>query len=166
MSLRPPIPLPFTADPRHLLDWSLRLTAWLRFVENELDAEAFTIEEQVAFGGPEMASRLVGFELDHTTAGVNEQVEIVAAPPAGKKRVIVAATLILESATGTDAFTFKSVGGSVFYMAGATFAKRTPTSLSQNNLVITLDGEDEFFGIEVAASGSQFHITGSYLDVD
>ena len=72
--------------PIGVLTWTRELIAWLRSEESESELD---VEEQLIFGGSPVASRLFGFEGTFSGYTAPDSIEILGAPEAGKKKILI-----------------------------------------------------------------------------
>jgi hypothetical protein len=156
-----PVPLPYSDDPRHLLDWAFRLAAWLA---QETSGD-YDFEEVLGVGGIGMANRLYGVEHIWTPAlGVYE--ECVAAPEAGKKRIVTWTHTVGEAGQATLVQLIKKIDtievviGEASIPNNGSFSENGPTQ-------IVLDGVLETLGIKTnVAGGIPYSFEATVLNVD
>ena len=158
----PPVPIPFSPDPRHLLDWALQLTAWINLVGDL----AYPLEEQLALGGVEMASRMFGIE--HTWEPDTTFEELVPAPEAGKKRIITFTHTTGSTTGGSTVVALVKRVAAVNYIIGAAVLGSNASFTENGPTQIVLDGIDESLGIitDTDETGNPYYFEASYLDVD
>ena len=162
----PPAP-PLT--PIGVLTWARELIAWLKSEESESE---LTVEEQLVLGGPDVASRLFGFEGTLAAPGAGDEAEILAgptAPESGKKKILVSISISGEAAAagaGEEVRLFKLMPGPVEHDLAVVLLKKDDGYLGHVNTFKTLDAVGESFRIEAVAGGASIHWDGTYLAVD
>ncbi len=160
-------PLAPSAAPG-LRDWAERLISW---IEEQEQGPGTEIEESLALGGTLMASRLFGNEGIFSGYTAPEATEILSAPVAPRKKVLVAATATVDANNIEIRLVHKKGGVSVFLAivvtdTGGQNSERS-FRLTPGALVV-LDADDETIElhVEVAAGNPPVHWSLSYIDVD
>jgi len=159
-----PVPVPYSDNPRHLLDWAMRLVSWLTFL-GEIE---YPLEESLSLGGPGMASRMFSAEDTLSAMPENTFTEILGAPEAGKKRIVTYLTVSVDVGSATLLTSLiKKVDTTEYTIIAKTLQKNEVFSGNGFTQII-LDGDDETLGLktEVTSGPQTFHYYLSYLDVD
>lgn len=162
----PPPPVPIFGKELDI-DWAERLIQWLRDQERNRDID---VESIVSVGGLGVAERLIGFEKIFSGYTPTETLEILDAPAAGKRRVIVGFSFHAEDllAIGTI---HKTIGATEYIITSFDTTappgnnQKDPPIVSVKGLV-TLDDITETIEITITSGTSDIHVTGSYLEVD
>lgn len=157
----PPPQAPFThAD---LLKWALDLIAWLRSEESDI---AETLEEDFVLGGPGVAARLRGLEGQLLSPTGGEDREILSAPAAGKRKVMVDFHLDVETTPpANQVIRFYKKKGATEYDIISAFLADSATPFEWSGIFV-IDAIDESIWFENVTGTDDVHWNGSYLDVD
>jgi len=141
--------------------WAQQLIAWLRSEESD---PVDTLEDDFVFGGASVANRLFGFEDVEVDPAGADKFTILAAPVAGKKKII---TDLIIAADGLMSFRlFKDKDGTEHDMIPEGSVDSAISYNHPGNIV--LDADDETLQIEVLANAGDDDLfwNGNYLDVD
>ena len=157
-----PLPLPGPGADSVLRDWADRLVA--RLTPQEFKEE--TVEEALAFGGLEIADRFFPIEGVFSGYTAPEDTEILAAPAAGKKRLVTAFYATGPVGGNANGYLYKKKGASEIYLAG-------PQSIIHNVMMqslkwcrIMLDDTDESIRLRITAGTSDVFWNGCYVELD
>jgi len=83
-----PVPLPglLPMSPENTQWYLIHLARWL--LEQERGAE-YNLEDDLAFGGPDVANRIVGFEEEHSEYSAPDEVILLTGPAAPGKFIVI-----------------------------------------------------------------------------
>jgi hypothetical protein len=160
VALKEPVPLPDPGADPALLEWANRLVVWL----SVLLFQESTLEEDLVFGGADMANRAFGFE--GAITGPDTAV-VLTAPTGAKKKIVVWMSVTSDEPTGgtpQNVRVYKKVGANEYDIWSAAIKQNTDLTNSGQG-VLVLDAADESIEIEVDGT-AEIHWNGSYLDVD
>lgn len=155
----PPLPPGLHSD---LLEWAMRLTAWLSGEESDV---ADTLEDDFFFGGSLVANRMFGFEDVKTSISPPVTFIIVTAPTAGKKKIVTELFINVSASGSMTIRVYKNKNGTHSnYDSGYVVSPGNGYSLP---VQCVLDDTDEALEVQVTAHTSgDLHWNGSYLAVD
>lgn len=162
----PPPRVPQINVEKNIPDWASRLIQWLDRQEREKD---YDVESIIALGGAGVAERLLGFEVLLTGYSPTHTADILAAPAAGKKRIITSFHIHMAAADAVGTVQ-KDINGTNYIIgefdtSGAP-GNQDPDLTGGGSGVTVLDGVLEKLEITITAGTSDISITGAYLEVD
>jgi hypothetical protein len=161
----PPPPIS-SLDEEITSDWANRLIQWLRDQEEE---EVLEVESIVSLGGHRVAERLVGFESFITGYTPVHTETLLAAPAAGKRRILVGFTFHSQGIT-EEGHIRKTKSGVDYILVGFDTSSPSPSGKDPEIVavkgIITLDDITESLTIEITVGSADIYVTGSYLEVD
>jgi hypothetical protein len=139
------------------------LAQWLQEQEQEGD---WDVEAMLAFGGLGVAERMVGFEGLITSYTPPSTHDVLGAPAAAKKRIVVGLHVAID---GTGVFKVVKNKNTVLSL----IVKVDNTDHDHEEVVgrhkagyITLDATDESLEIVTVSGTADISFSGSYVDVD
>ena len=149
-----------------LIRWAMDLIAWLRSEESD---PVDTLEDDFVFGGEGVASRMFGFEGVDVAPGATDVIELMAAPAAGKKKIITDLVISMDG-TSMELRIYKKKGATEYNYDPShdlTSSKESWSSIEHSSRIV-LDSTDEPLEVEIVATvgGGDFFWNGNYLDVD
>jgi hypothetical protein len=159
---RIPPPIPELLDDPATHDWAQRLSAWLA-TEDLVES---TLEEKFIFGSDEVASKIFGIEALFTGHTAPYSEEVLAAPEAGKKRVLVWLSIASDSPTTQRQYRVYKKKGATEYDIFKMLLKVNDVFSSGYTQVAVLDDTDETIRLEAVDGDEDVHFNGAYLDVD
>lgn len=146
-----------------IIEWARNLVAFLDSQETRVASE---LEAILALGGEEVATRMFGFEGSLLTPTPPEEAEIMAAPVAGKKKIITDFILTCAATTAMSIRLFKLKGATEYDLVSAMDLEKKVPFTGASTMKITLDDINESIRLEVLTGTDDVHWNGSYLDVD
>ena len=150
-------------DHQDIVRWAQQLIAWLGSEESD---PADTLEEDFLLGGAGVSGRLFGLEGQLLGPTGGEDREILTAPTAGKKKVLVDFHIDVETLpAGKTTLRFYKKKGATEYNIISDHQADTQTPFEWSG-VFVIDAIDESIWFENVVGTADVHWNGSYLDVD
>ncbi len=159
-ALRRELPIP-PRDPDALVAWAQRLTQWLREGEREID----DFEERFVFGVDKVANKIRGIEGTFSGYIPPYSEEILAAPAAGKKRVLISLMVSSDSTSSRNIKLIKKADGGENDIIHVQLSKTVPF-LPLLDIRVVLDDTDESLDLEITDGTEDLHFDAAYIDLD
>lgn len=160
--IRTPLPLPGQGADPALREWANRLIARL----SEPTFEPASLEETLAFGGLEIADKIFPFYGVFSGYTAPEDTEVLAAPAAGKKKLVTTFLGTGPLTGNANGILYKKKGASEIYLAGPQGILHNIMMISLQWCRIVLDDTDESIRLRVTAGTSDVFWNGCYVELD
>ena len=161
---RTPVPLPglLPMSPENTQLYLVQLARWLLYQEQGAE---YALEDDLAFGGPDVANRIVGFEGRHVPSAPPETVTLLTGPATPGKFVVIGLHAGTLDATISDFYVRKDGVDNLIASLPGTSDKDVIGGSGSGYL--TLDAADESIIMKTRAGATvEYGWAGSYVNVD